>query len=390
MNFLIFNSCSLGVAIQYGVYIKNKSEVRTHILMDIDTLIAKYLNGESTPEEIERINRWRQSSPENEQVFHRSEETWHLACHNKPFPLPSKSKTWKDIRQHIAVRYSLSTLVRVAGIAASIALIAGLALAYTFISREGTPVQPQQITLFVPGGVSSRMVLPDSTVVWLNSSSSISYPSCFAGNTRTIELTGEAFFEVTKDETRPFIINSGNLQVKVLGTSFNFKHYREDTHAVLAVETGTVTLSAGTSGTATTLNAGNYVTVDNQTLHTRVYDTPLISASRTSHPPSNAPKMTEGAIPASQFSSWRDYRMVFRDEPFNNVLNELSRRYNAEFEIKGDEIRDYTYTATFNDMSLDDVLKLLKLSSPIDYTIKSLTSNSMNAYGKRKVTIFRK
>ena len=82
--------------------------------------------------------------------------------------------------------------------------------------------------------------------------------------------------------------------------------------------------------------------------------------------------------------------MIFRDEPFNNVLNELSRRYNAEFEIQDDEIRDYVYTATFDDMSLDDILKLLKLSAPIDYKVKDLTSNNVNAYAKRKVIIFRK
>ena len=91
-----------------------------------------------------------------------------------------------------------------------------------------------------------------------------------------------------------------------------------------------------------------------------------------------------------QFSSWRNYKMIFRDEPIQNILNELSRRYNAVFEIRGDEIKDYEYTATFNDLSLEDILKLLKMSAPIDYTIENLTSNTLNAYGKRKVTIFKK
>ncbi len=357
--------------------------------MDIDTLIAKYLNNESTAEEVDEISRWRKSSPENELIFRQSEEAWHLAHVNRAHIRPGKEKTWNHIQKRITRQYSLPSLVRVAGIAASIALILGLVLAYVLTGKSSVSKQPQKITLYVPGGVCSKTILPDSTVVWLNASSTISYPSYFDGDTRTIELVGEAFFDVMRDESKPFVIHSGNLRVNVLGTSFNFKHYNEDTQAVLAVETGTVTLSAGTS--TTTLHAGKYATVDNQTLRTIVYNTPPVLSSRKNDPGiSTMPRMITKETNTDQFSSWRDYKMIFRDEAFGNVLNELSRRYNAEFEIQDEEIKGYVYHATFDDMSLEDVLKLLKISAPIDYTINSLTSNTMNAYGKRKVTIFRK
>ena len=283
-------------------------------------------------------------------------------------------------------------LVKVSGIAASIALILGLTAVYIFTAQKtNISGHPQKITLYVPGGVCSKVVLPDSTIVWLNSSSTISYPIYFDGDNRIVELAGEAFFDVTHDQTKPFIINSGILRVNVLGTSFNFKHYDEDTHAVVSVETGVVTLSAGSS-VITTLDAGKYATVDNQTLHTKVYNPQpdVISSKKTDPASSTTPKMIAKDVYTDQFSSWRDYKMVFRDEAFSNVLNELSRRYNAEFEIQGEEIKDYEYTATFDDMSLEDVLKLLKLSAPIDYHVKSITSNTINAYGKRKVTIFQK
>jgi ferric-dicitrate binding protein FerR (iron transport regulator) len=194
----------------------------------------------------------------------------------------------------------------------------------------------------------------------------LSYPSYFDGETRTIELIGEAFFDVAHDKNKPFIINSGNLKVNVLGTSFNFKHYEEDTHAVLAVETGTVALSAG-SATPTTLIAGKYALVDNHTLQTNVYSTPQTG-----------------------LAAWRDNKMIFRDEPFGNILNELSRRYNVIFEINDEEINRYIYTATFNNMNLEDVLTLLKISSPIDFSIQNLTLNTSNAYGARQIKIYRK
>jgi len=336
--------------------------------MNIDTLIAKYLNGESTPEENDQLNKWRKLSPENELIFQQSENTWHLAFSHQKNVYFDKERTWTGIRKSISRRYSLPALLRVTGIAASIALVLGWALNHLFTDSTQNIIaeQPQQITLYIPSGISSKTILPDSTVVWLNSCSTISYPSYFDGDTRTIELIGEAFFDVAHDGKKPFIIHSGHLKVNVVGTSFNFKHYEEDTHAVLAVETGTVTLSTG-SATSTTLHAGKCATVDNHTFRTKIF-----------------------SAPQTGMSTWRNHIMVFRDEPFSNVLNELARRYNVEFEIRGEEIQQYIYTATFDNLNLEDVLNLLKLSSPIDYAITRLTANTANAYGKRQIIIFQK
>ena len=359
--------------------------------MEINELIAKYLRGETSPEEVDEIMMWKQLSPENEALFRQSEDVWHLA-HDQRRPVAvDKERTWTMIKKRISRQYSWPAMLRVAGIAATVALLLGLALPSLLNGHKNeTPNNPQMISLYVQGGVCSKTVLPDGTVVWLNASTTISYPSCFNGDTRTVELTGEAFFDVARDETKPFIIQSGKLQVNVLGTSFNFKHYEGDTHASLAVETGMVTLSTGESKT-TNLEAGQYATIDNRTLQTQVHnEIPTVSVKKEELSTTNSPVMVDRETLNNQFSLWRNYVLVFRDEPFNNILNELSRRYNVDFDIRDKEIMDYEYTATFNDMSLEDILKLLKISAPIDYTIKSLTSNTANAYGKRKVTIFRK
>ena len=334
--------------------------------MDIDILTAKYLSGESTPEETDRIDRWRKSSLENDLIFRQSEEVWHLTNTHLSQNRFNKERTWSRIQKNISRGYSLSVLLRVTGIAASIAIVLGWSLARIFTDDYPciTADPSQQITLYVPAGITSKTILPDSTVVWLNSSSRISYPSYFDGDTRTVELIGEAFFDVAHNENKPFIIESGDLKINVLGTSFNFKHYLEDTHAILAVETGTVRLSSGSTSNIT-LQAGHYATVDNHTLYTNVYYTPY-------------------------YSSWRNNKIVFHDEPFGNVLKELARKYGVEFEIQDNEIKDYIYTATFDNMNLDDILNLFKISSPIDYSITSLTRNTTNAYETRKVTVSRK
>ena len=363
--------------------------------MDINVLIAKYLDGESDPEEVDEISAWRSLSDENDLFFKQSEDAWRLA---KSYRTPvhfDKERTWSGIAKRTkttARQYTTSSLLRVAGIAASVALVIGCALSYIFTNgrRNAMIEQPQKITLYVPAGVSSKTVLPDGTVIWLNASSTLSYPSYFNGDTRTVELIGEAFFDVSRDENKPFIIQSGSLTVNVLGTSFNFKHYEEDSQAVLAVVTGTVTLSTD-AVTNTKLPAGKYATVELRSLRTKVFDTPPSNSTGPNSETSPAkPEMTSGDANSDQFSSWRNNKMIFRDEPFVNVLNELSRRYNVEFEIRGDEIKHYEYTATFDNLSLEDVLNLLKMSSPINYSIQHVKTNTEQSYGKRKVTISQK
>ena len=333
--------------------------------MEIDVLIAKYLNGESVSEEIDALNKWREFSQENELIFRQSEEVWYLTHKiHQANTYCNKERTWSGIQKKTCRQYSLSILLKVAGIAASVALILGWTISRFFIVDHQNIIAelPQKITLSVPTGITSKFILPDSTVVWLNSASTISYPNHFGDDNRTVELLGEAFFEVARDENKPFIIESGNLKVNVLGTSFNFKHYDEDTRAILAVETGAVSFSRGLAMNAT-LFAGEYAIMDNQNLHIKVYDTPF-------------------------YSSWRDHKIVFRDEPFGNVLHELSRKYNVEFELQNEEFKQYIYTATFDNMGLEDILNLLKMSSPIDYSINTLTYNTPNAYETKKITIF--
>ncbi len=333
--------------------------------MDIEALTAKYLNGACSQDETNDLKLWRESSSQNEKLFRRSEEAWRLAKADPLRNISEKKAVWDRISQYISRRYSKITVIRVAGIAASVALFIGFALSYLVWYGKLHP-QNRQIVMQVPGGVRSQITLPDGTLVWLNSSSTLRYPLFFDGNEREVELIGEAFLEVSPNPRQPFIIRSNEIQVKVLGTSFNFKHYAEDSHAVLAVETGRVTLSRSSSDPVT-VTASQYATISNETGQMKVFETT-----------------------SNHFSSWRDNRVVFRNEPFGNVLNELSRKYNVHFEIRNDVIKTYTYTATFEDLTLEDIMELLKMSSPIDYKTETLTLNQQHAYEKRKILIFRK
>ena len=103
--------------------------------MDIDALIAKYLKNEATPGEVDELNRWRKLSSENESIFRQSEDAWRLIHADRSYVRPNKSIAWKGIQQRISQRYSLSMLVKVSAIAASVALIFGLTAVYFFTGQ---------------------------------------------------------------------------------------------------------------------------------------------------------------------------------------------------------------------------------------------------------------
>ena len=104
--------------------------------MDIDALIAKYLKKEATPGDVDELNRWRNSSSENKSLFRQSEDAWQLVHADRSYVRPNKAVAWKRIQQRISQRYSLSMLVKVSGIAASIALILGLTAVYFFTAQK--------------------------------------------------------------------------------------------------------------------------------------------------------------------------------------------------------------------------------------------------------------
>jgi ferric-dicitrate binding protein FerR (iron transport regulator) len=194
------------------------------------------------------------------------------------------------------------------------------------------------------------MSLPDGTVVWLMSGSTIRYPSDFAGSkTRNVEVTGEAFFDVAKDPRHPFILNLGEIGIKVVGTSFNVMNYGNEDHIKVVLKSGKIDLFKGEYDP------------DNQFVH--AVPGQLVTCRK------GDPEFRISNVDVDKYTSWISGILLFHDDPLAEVLKKLGRWYNVTVEIKDPEVLDFPFTAAIRNENLAQIVDLLEFSTPFKYSV---------------------
>lgn len=205
--------------------------------------------------------------------------------------------------------------------------------------------------LKVPYGKRFTVILSDSTIVQLNAGSSLKYPVRFLdGLNRQVFLTGEGFFDVHKDSMHPFIVTSGDMDVRVLGTKFNISAYPEDREISTVLVEGSVSLYSSTAKynerTAALLEAGYKAEWDkfHKILAFEKVDTDL-------------------------FTGWIFGKLVFKQMSFKNITKKLERQYNVSIQSKYPKIDNQVFTATFDVETLPEVLKTFTEETSFEFQI---------------------
>ncbi|MGQ1784552.1 MULTISPECIES: FecR family protein [unclassified Saccharicrinis] len=219
-------------------------------------------------------------------------------------------------------------------------------------------------TVFVeaPKGAKIAFKMPDGSDVVLNGGSSMEYAVPFS-NKRDVRLTGEAYFDIKHDEEHPFFVSTQKIKVKVLGTRFNVHAYADEDLTEVILEQGKVECFIG--GYEIMMSPNEMVSL-------------------------KGTKYSKKEVNASKYIAWKDGKLVFRGDSMDEVARRISRWYNVEVEIKGAELSMYSFRATFQNDSLEEVLRLLKLSSPIDYKIVARKKLTDGSFSKKKVIIYNK
>ncbi|RYC50991.1 FecR family protein [Flagellimonas olearia] len=204
--------------------------------------------------------------------------------------------------------------------------------------------------LTVPLGKRFDLVLSDGTSVKLNAGSTIKYPIQFIeGHNREVEIWGEAFFDVTRDENHPFLVTANNVQVEVLGTKFNVSSYPEDDDISTVLVEGSVQL---TNKDKSNLD-DSFVIVPNQKAS---WD-------------KNSEKMTIEEVETDIYTSWTSGRIIFKNIPFKNIRKKLERRYNVTIINNNQALDEKFYNASFDIETIEQVMKAFKENYSIDYSI---------------------
>ncbi|NQX39929.1 FecR protein [Pedobacter steynii] len=194
-------------------------------------------------------------------------------------------------------------------------------------------------------GGQYQVILPDGTKVWLNSSSSLRYPTVFNTGERTVELKGEGYFEVTKDKTKPFKVITETQQVEVLGTKFNINAYPEEEHIRTTLLQGSVNVGVLNKTSAYTLKPGEQAVLTAQHFKIATVDT-------------------------EEFISWKDGYFLFNDEPIFTAMRKLARWYDVEVVYEGD-FKDINFGGSVSKSnSLQKTLKVLQSTNKLKFKIE--------------------
>ena len=316
-----------------------------NIQVEIEELLPRFCEGLTTEEESRRVESWILEDREHERIVNQihalllASDTLDVKNHT------DVDKVLNKVRRRMSVR-RVNWWEWTQRIAAMLSIPLLMGVLYLSFPKEVQPLVVETIEVRTNPGMTTSVILPDSTLVCLNSESVLRYPTRFEGDTRPVELVGEAFFEVSKDAKKRFIVSApDNTKVEVYGTSFNVEAYPD-------ADKISTTLIEGKVGFFVKDKEGKNRKVDLQPNQKLVY----------------APESGEMKVYATSGeveTSWKEGKIIFDNTPMDEVLRMLGKRFNVEFVVKSKHLKDYAFTGTFTTQRLERIMEYFKISSKV-------------------------
>ena len=322
-------------------------------------LLAKHFAQETSPEENQQIEQWLAEDTSHQQLFNQARKAWQQPYAGNPAFDPNKGLRQLDARlaqysRPPATSSRTYKMPRWIPWAAMVIVICGLGL-LSYLSSGYVRPRPaiEYVEQTTPYGQTSLVTLADGSKVYLNALSKLRYPRMFAASTREVYISGEAFFEVTPNPDKPFLVHSGPLTTKVLGTSFNIKAYAGDSIQVVTVASGIVQVAT----------AGNRAAASQKI---RLSPNQQASYSMTS-------QLTKAQVDAAALIAWKEGMLRFDDTPLGEACRQLERWYGVKIIFHNKAIHSCLLTAQFRNEPLSVVLESMSLSTGIQYTQQGKT-----------------
>ena len=324
-------------------------------------LLAAYIAGELDGPQANEIELWIRKDRDNLRLY---QEMKHLYDFSSQSGAPGnfdKDNSFRQLTDRIrqesnngsgsrqteatrSIRFSYPGLVYKAAAVLILGLISYMALDWLGQGKED--VSSLIISKENPRGQKSKIQLPDGSVVWLNAESKLRYPEVFESDIRKVYLEGEAFFDVMHNKARPFVIDVSGGQIKVLGTSFNVRVYPDDQDVETSVVTGKVAFQSEDAKASEILPGEQVIYSKNEKV------------------------LIKQPIDTGEIIAWTRGELIFKDESLREVAKELERWFNVKISARGKKVLKCRITANFNNKSLEEILRNIKVILPIDYEIK--------------------
>lgn len=342
-------------------------------------LIIKRLTNAIDSEEAGQLRKWIESSPDNRRIFNEVSDIWLASASNTGHDFNALDALEK-VKLRLAEKninktkkIFLSPLLKIAAFA--LVLIGIGALSYYAGVSKNKPTS--DFTLIeAPMGSRTKVSLPDGSKVWLNGGSNLKFSNSFNKSDRIVTIIGEGYFDVTHNKQLPFVVNTREIRIKVLGTAFNIKAYPDDGLVETTLERGSLAIEKltieGNSIPQTVLEPNQRATFIKKEGEVHLSDIDKKATENIHKEPIQPVKeqlLISKKIDTQIFTSWKDDKLVFRNEPFESLTIKLERWYGVNIEIEDEEIKKYHFNGTFEKETIHDVLNIIHFTLPIKYTV---------------------
>ena len=318
----------------------------------IHTLLVKYLTKEASTAEEEELLAWLTQSEDHRNMFRSLKDAFDLGQFEKHIANSDTATEWKKLLRRIRPAKKPIRTISPFRIIMRYAAVFVLGLmcmkaADLLFSKKDVAHLSEMITKIETGkGERSKVTLPDSTIVWLNACSSISYEHNFGNTTRKVNMKGELFFDVRKDTAKPFLVCTDSLNYLVTGTSFNVYSFDNENIESMVLVEGAVTLNYGNRSME--INAGELIEFDK-----------------------SACEIRRQQINTDLYAHWRFGELMFNNMTFEELAKRLERNFNVTFVFENEKVKKESFGGSFRNYdSLETIMKVISTSTPVKFKIE--------------------
>lgn len=346
-----------------------------------DSLIACYLKGELTDFEIRELKEWIRLDKANKRYFDEFCEIWITAKAVDNNHNYNAQKGFWAFRQKTGVNrladdYSgkSRSLLVFARYAAMIIISFTLSgILFYFIGRDMRISAEHNVSeLIIPMGSRAKFRLPDGTEVNLNAGSRLRYDRMYGVRERFVELEGEAYFIVARDQEKPFIVKTPYLNVTAVGTEFNVKAYPGDETIETTLVEGSIRVEPTEGKKGATILEPNQKLTYFKNDHKKDTSNLNGNIAREENLQVEPPKsvFVEQNIDVVPEISWKEHRWIFQQKNLSDIAIELERRYNVEIVIESERLKNFRFTGTITEEPIEQVLEVMSISAPIGFSLR--------------------
>jgi transmembrane sensor len=357
-------------------------------------LITRKLSGEATADELTELNQYLRNNPHDQHFSEILTTYWHTQ--QQAASITGDDKNFNHILELAAQPFNdsvnevrifelnakkiqrarrIKLLKRLSVAAAFTGICFSLGYLYFKQNNQQLATNSSNNEVVVKRGNRSRLLLPDGTQIWLNGDSKLIYNQEFNGTTREVELEGEAYFDVTKDKSRPFIIHTKAMDIKVLGTAFNVKAYAGDKTTEASLIHGSIEASFKDRPNEKIILKPNEKIVFANNGRLAVAQKPVAANKNTIAPNPPIITVTKITYEANRKdsllaeTSWTKNTLVFHSEAFEDLALRLERWYNVKIIFEDEAIKQLKLTGTFEKESIQEVIGYLSSTARFTYKI---------------------